>query len=196
MFIFSTLYLLLRCLIVERMTLAAEILMLRQQLAIYQRTEGRPQLRQRDRIFWVVLSRLWQDWRAWLIIVKPDTVIGWHRHGFKFFWTKISQRKSVGRPAVSAEVRSLIKQMAEANPTWGAPRIHGELLKLGIEISERTVSRLMPRQRKPPSQSWRTFLDNHFRELVAIDFFTAAPMPGSPAWNPPCQRPHFACSLC
>jgi transposase InsO family protein len=107
-----------------------------------------------------------------LIIVKPDTVISWHRQGFKFFWTKLSQRKSVGRPAISATVKSLIKQMAEANPLWGAPRIHGELLKLGIEISERTVSRLLPQQRKPPSQTWCTFLDNHFREMVAIDFFT------------------------
>jgi putative transposase len=80
--------------------------------------------------------------------------------------------KSLGRPTVAAEIRALIKQMAQANPLWGAPRIHGELQKLGIEISERTVSRLIPRRRKPPSQTWRTFLDNHLGEIYAIDFFT------------------------
>lgn len=106
------------------------------------------------------------------MIVKPETVLGWHRKGFSFFWTRLSQRKSVGRPAVSPQVRALIKQMAEANPLWGAPRIHGELLKLGIDVSKRTVSRLMPKGDKPPSQTWRTFLDNHFKELVSIDFFT------------------------
>ena len=119
--------------------LALENLALRQQLTVYKRLHPRPQLRRRDRLFWVWFSKLWGGWRQALIIVKPDTVIGWHRQGFKFFYTKISQRKSVGWPAVSTEVKSLIKQMAEANPTWGAPQIHGELLKLGMEISERTV---------------------------------------------------------
>jgi putative transposase len=88
------------------------------------------------------------------------------------YWAGLSRRKSAGRPPVSSEIRALIKKMATANPYWGAPRIHGELLKLGIEISERTVSRLMPRNRKPPSQTWRTFLDNHVKDLVSIDFFT------------------------
>ncbi len=149
-----------------------ENLALRQQLSVYKRLHPRPQLRQRDRLFWIWLSKIWDDWRNALIIVRPETVISWHRQGFHIFWTSLSQRKSVGRPAVSAEVSSLIKRMAAANPLWGAPRIHGELLKLGIDIAERTVSRLMPRQRKPPSQSWRTFLDNHLREVVSIDFFT------------------------
>ena len=140
----------------DQRDLMLEILALRQQLLVYKRLHPRPQLRRRDRLFWISLSKIWGGWRQALIIVKPDTVIGWHRQGFSFFWTKLSQRRSVGRPAVSADVRALIKLMAEANPTWGAPRIHSELLKLGIEISERTVSRLMPRQRKPPSQTWRT----------------------------------------
>src|SRR6266404_7629390 len=98
--------------------------------------------------------------------------MGRQRKGFGIYWTRISQRKSGGRPQASSEVRALIKRMATANPYWGAPRIHGELLKLGIEISERTVSRLMPKYRKPPSQSWRAFLNNHLKDLVSIDFFT------------------------
>ena len=156
----------------DRPNLMLEILALRQQLIVYKRLHPRPPLQPRDRLFWVWLSKIWDGWRQTVIIVKPETLIGWHRHGFKFFWTKISQRKSAGRPAVSPKVKALIKQMAEANPLWGAPRIHGELLKLGIDISERTVSRLLPQQCKQPSQRWRTFLDNHFRELVSIYFFT------------------------
>jgi putative transposase len=156
----------------HRQGLVLENLALRQQLAVYHRRHPRPQLRQRDRLFWVWLSRVWSQWRSALLIVKPETVLRWHREGFKLFWTRLSRRKDSGRPPVIAQVKALIKQMAQANPLWGAPRIHGELLKLGINISERTVSRLMPKNRKPPSQTWRTFLDNHFRELVSIDFMT------------------------
>ena len=152
--------------------LALENLALRQQLAIFKRRHPRPSLRPTDRIFWVWLSKIWTGWREALIIVKPETVIAWHRQAFRFYWRWLSRRKSIGRPTVSAEVRTLIKQMTQANPLWGAPRIHGELLKLGIDISERSVSRLMPKVRNPPSQTWRTFLDNHFRELVSIDFLT------------------------
>ena len=152
--------------------LALENFALRQQLIVFKRLHPRPQLHHRDRLFWAWLSRIWSSWRESLIIVRPETVIGWHRQAFSFFWTKISHRKGAGRPPVSSHVRALIKQMSEANPTWGAPRIHGELLKLGIRISERSVSRLMPQQRKPPSQTWRTFLDNHIKEMVAIDFCT------------------------
>ncbi len=151
--------------------LVLENLALRQQLLVYKRLRPRPQLRHADRLFWVWLSRVWRGWRNTLVIVKPETVISWHRKGFKLFWTNISQRKRAGRPSLSPQIRVLIKQMAEANPLWGAPRIHGELLKLGIEISERTVSRLLPKCRKPPSQRWRTFRNNHLREMVSIDFF-------------------------
>ena len=151
--------------------LAIENLALRQQLIVFKRLQPRPQLQRRDRLFWVWLSKVWEGWRESLIIVKPETVISWHRQGFRLFWTRISQGKGAGRPGVSPKVKALIKQMAEANPLWGAPRIHGELLKLGIDISERTVSRLMPKRSKPPSQHWRTFLDNHLRDIVAIDFF-------------------------
>jgi len=155
-----------------RCNLALENLALRQQLAILKRTQKRPAISTKDRLFWVWLSRIWPEWRASLLIVKPDTVIGWHRKGFRLFWTRLSWRKIGGRPSANSKIRALIKEMTQANPLWGAPRIHGELLKLGIDISERSVSRLMPKVRKPPSQTWRTFLNNHIREMVSIDFLT------------------------
>jgi putative transposase len=158
----------------QRHALALENLALRQQVAIYKRTHPRPQLRKTDRLFWVCLSQIWQGWRTALVIVRPETVVSWHRKQFRLFWTQISQRNNAGRPAVNSQVRALIRKMAQANPLWGAPRIHGEWLKLGLEISERSVSRLLPRQRKPPSQTWKTFLDHHVQDLVSIDFFTVA----------------------
>ena len=106
-----------------------------------------------------MLCRFWSNWREALVIVKPDTVVRWHKKGFKIFWRFKSRQKGSGQPPISPEIRDLILKMANANPLWGAPRIHGELLKLGIEISERTVSNLMSsRLTKPPSQTWRTFL--------------------------------------
>ena len=110
-----------------------------------------------DRLFWVVLSRLWSGWRDILVIVKPETVIGWHRKGFRRFWTRKSRRGKPGRPPVSSEFRGLIRRMSRENPLWGAPRIHGELRMLGFEVSEAAVSKYMPRHPKPPSQTWRTF---------------------------------------
>jgi putative transposase len=97
------------------------------------------------------------------MIIKPETILRWHREGFKLFWTRFSRRKGAGRPSVNAQVKTLIKQMAQANPLWGAPRIHSELLKLGINV---------PVDRKPTSQTWRIFLDNHLHDLVSIDFMT------------------------
>jgi transposase InsO family protein len=160
----------------ERRDLALENLALRQQLAVMKRSQARLKIKQRDRLFWIWLSRTWSGWRAALIIVKPATVVGWHRKGFRLYWTRLSQRGVGGRPAVSLEVRALIRQMATANPLWGAPRIHGELLKLGINISERSVSRLMPRRLQPPSQTWRTFLANHLNEIASVDLFTVPTM--------------------
>jgi len=104
-----------------------------------------------------------------LLIVKPETVIAWHRRGFQFYWRRKS-RRSDGRPSVSAEIRNLIRQMSLANPRC-APRIHGELLKIGIEVSQTTVAKYLVRHRKPPSQTWRTFLKNHAKDLVSLDFF-------------------------
>jgi hypothetical protein len=107
-----------------------------------------------------------------LVVVKPDTVVRWHRAGFRLFWRWKSRSSGPAKGCVPPDVRQLIRQIAEANPLWGAPKVHGELLKLGIDIGERSVSRLMPpRPRKPPPQTWRTFLDNHLSSLASIDFF-------------------------
>jgi transposase InsO family protein len=103
-------------------------------------------------------------------MVKPETVIAWHRRGFRLYW-RWKSRHGDGRPAVSPEVRGLIRQMSLANPRWGEPRIHGELLKIGIEVCQATVAKYMARRRKPPSQTWRTFLKNHTKDLVSLDFF-------------------------
>jgi putative transposase len=140
-------------------------------LAILKRERPHARLRRRDRLFWVSLSAIWQRWRELLIVAKPETVVRWHRKRFALYWTCLSKHGSAGRPGTEKDIRELICKMADANPTWGSPRIHGELLKLGIKISERTVARLMPKKRKPPSQTWRTFLDNHVKDLVSIDFF-------------------------
>ena len=152
--------------------LALENLALRQQLAVWKRQCRRPRLRAADRRFWVSLAQVWPNWRKALLLVRPETVIGWHRRGFRLFWSWISRPKRWGRPGTRRELLDLVRKIAVADPLWGAPRIHGELLKLGIEVSERTVSRLMPKPRKPPSQTWRAFLGNHVNELVSIDFFT------------------------
>ena len=106
------------------------------------------------------------------MIVKAETVIAWHRKGFRLFWTWRIHRGKPGRPNVPQEIRDLIRMLSRNNPRWGAPRIHGELLKLGIEITEPTVAKYMVRHRKPPSQTWRTFLENHVKTMVSVDFFT------------------------
>ena len=152
--------------------LAVENLALRQQLAVYKRTTPRPKLRTTDRLFWIGLARVWAGWRQPLVIVTADTVLRWQRRRFREYWSKLSGCSTGGRPAVPAEIKTLITRMATANPLWGAPRIHGELLKLGIDVAERTVSRLIPKRRPQPSQTWRTFLANHVGDLVALDFFT------------------------
>ena len=129
---------------------------LRHQISVLRRNSTRPTLRWRDRAFWDFLSCLWPDWRKFLYIVQPETVVSWHRRGFRYYWRWKSRCHWPGRPRIPREVRELIRQMSTANPLWGAPRIHGELLK--------------PEHR--PSQSWQTFLTNHARDIVSIDFFT------------------------
>jgi len=158
--------------------------------AVLEQSTKRPRLSKADRAFWVALSRTWKDWKDTLLIVKPETVVAWHRKGFRLYWTWKSRRR-VGRQPVDPEVRDLIRKMSAANPLWGAPRIHGAaegpgrlrplLLKLGIEVSQTTVAKYTVRTRKPPSQTWRTFLDlpqaqvtrdrHHVRDLVSMDFF-------------------------
>src|SRR4051794_7452868 len=153
--------------------LRLENLALRQQLTVLRRSAPkRLKLTRADRIFWVWLRRVWGDWKSALIIVKAETVIAWHRRGFRLFWTWRIRRGKPGRPRVPQEIRDLIRMLSHNNPRWGAPRIHGELLKLGIEITEPTVAKYMVRHRKPPSQSWRTFLENHVKTMVSVDFFT------------------------
>src|SRR5262245_22423268 len=150
--------------------LALENLALRHQLAVYRRTVTRPRLRRTDRLLWIGLARVWAGWKDSLVMVTPDTVLRWQRRRFRDYWANLSGQLTRGRPGVHADIKALITRLSIANPLWGAPRIHGELLKLGIDVSERSVSRLMPRRRYPPSQTWRTFLANHVRDLVSLDF--------------------------
>ena len=121
---------------------------------------------------WDRLSGVWSGWRSALVLVKPETVIAWHRKGFRLFWTWKVRHGQPGRPTVPEDVRILIRRMSRENPLWGAPRIHGELLKLGIDIGETSVGKYMLRTREPPSQAWRTFLENHLKTLVSVDCFT------------------------
>jgi putative transposase len=155
-----------------RAALQLEILALRHQLGVLQRSVKKPKLNRLDRFLWAWICGSWGEWRSALCIVKPETVIGWHRKGFRLFWTWKVRRGQTGRPRVSKEIRELIRQMSRENPIWGAPRIHGELLKLGIDVGETSVSKYMVRRRNPPSQTWRTFLENHLKTTVSVDFFT------------------------
>ncbi|MBM3318566.1 MAG: integrase, partial [Candidatus Eisenbacteria bacterium] len=148
-----------------------EILALRHQLAVYQRTAARPKLRPADRILWAWLSRAWSGWREALVIVKPETVIVWRRRKFRQHWARLCRSGKPGRPSIPREVRDLIRRVSSANPLWGAPRIVGELAKIGIHLPRSTVAKYMIRHRRPPSATWRTFLKNHVRDIVAVDFF-------------------------
>src|SRR5215469_6538862 len=162
----------LRTLFWPRAALEAEVLALRNQLLVLKRqcAGRRVQFRTSDRVFWSLLSRVWPGWRHALILVRPETVIRWYRRGFRLYWRWKSKSRPLGRPPIEAEISELIVEMHRANPTWGAARIHGELLKLGFNLAQSTVSKYLPRNRKPPSQRWRTFLRNHLREAIAIDF--------------------------
>ena len=156
-----------------RAALQLENLALRHQLGVLHRSVKKPKLTPLDRLLWAWLCGVWADWHSALIVVRPETVIAWHRKGFRLFWTWKVRRGQPGRPSVPKDVRDVIRVMSRANPTWGAPRIHGELLKLGIDIGETSVSKYMVRHRKPPSQTWRTFLENHVKNLVSVDFFSS-----------------------
>ena len=160
----------LRMLLANRAALIAENLALRQQLAVLSRSAKRPRLRLRDRIFWVWISRLWTGWRSALVVVQPDTVVRWHRRGFRLYWRWKSRRN--GRPRVAPEIRALIRRISRENSLWGAPRIQAELALLGHDVAESTVAKYMIRRRHgPPSQTWRAFLANHMDCTAACDFF-------------------------
>jgi putative transposase len=155
----------------SRAALYLEIVALRHQLAVANRSQ-RPRLRLTlaDRLLWAWLSQRWRSWRSALHIVQPATVLAWHRRGFRLFWTWKSRHRT-GRPGVTADVRALIREMSRVNPLWGAPRIHGELQKSGISVSQSTVAKYMRQQRRPPSQTWRTSLTNYASQIMAADLF-------------------------
>lgn len=152
---------------------ALEVPALRQQVATLKRKRPRPLLSSLDRLFWSTLRRFWPGWGDVLVIVKPETVAGWHRAGFRQYWRWRSRRHG-GRPKIIDEIRRLNRRMAEENAGWGAAKIHGEILKLGFEVSERTVARYLRRIRRSgdPAKRWLAFLQNHREVIVAFDFFT------------------------
>jgi transposase InsO family protein len=159
----------------SRRELLLENLALRQQLAVLKRKHPQSRFVAPDKMFWVILRRLWPGWKRALILVQPETVVRWHRAGFRLYWTWLSRHRSrVGRKCVTRELRELIFSMVAENPTWGAPRIHGELKMLGFDISERTVlrwKRKAPRNPEP-AKRWMAFLSNHREAIAAMDFFT------------------------
>lgn len=152
---------------------ALEILALRQQVTVLKRKRPRPPLNAGDRLFWTTLRRFWSRWSDVLLIVKPETVIGWHRAGFRLYWRWRSRSRG-GRPRITPELRDLIARLAKENPDWGAPKIHAELQRLGFTVAERTVARYLRRIVRcgDPNQKWLAFLQNHREVIAAMDFFT------------------------
>ena len=155
----------------SNLDLEIEVLALRQQLAVCQRSIPQPRLRLRDRLFWTSLSRLWSRWKDVLVIVKPSTVIAWRRRKFREYWAKLSGRPGPGRPPVPQEIQDLIRRVSKMNVTWGSPRIVSELRMLDILVAKSTVERYMVKRPKPASPTWRAFLANHVSCLASIDFF-------------------------
>jgi putative transposase len=159
-----------------RRSLLLENLALRQQLVVFKRRRCKPRLSLSDKVFWVAARQVWSDWKQSLILVRPETVVQWHRSGFQLYWRVLSRtwRLRGGRRRISKEIRDLIFKMVAENPTWGAPRIHGELLMLGFAVSERTISRWMRKARRDPepAKRWLAFLRNHREAIAAMDFFT------------------------
>jgi hypothetical protein len=141
----------------SRISLSLENVALRHQLAVYQQTIHRPRLSPSDRVFWSWLSQLWPGWQSALAFVQPQTVIVWQRKRFLDHWRRLSQQGKPGRPAIAKEVRALIRDMWRANPTWGSPRIVGELRQLGINVAKSTVEKYRGRAQKPPSPTWKTW---------------------------------------
>ncbi|MGB5199792.1 MAG: integrase core domain-containing protein [Sedimenticolaceae bacterium] len=156
----------------SRLSLQIENSALRHQLSVYRKSGQRPCIRPADRLLWSVMSRLWSGWRTALYFVQPRTVAAWQKKRFRDYWRALSQSNKAGRPPISPELRKLIERMWKANPTWGSPRIVAELAKLGIEVAKSTVEKYRPRRDRPRSPTSRTFLDQHLRDQVSIDFFT------------------------
>src|SRR6202171_145968 len=157
----------------SRASLELELVALRHQVAALRRQRpGQPRLFSTDRLLWVWLYQISPQILNTMVLVKPATVVQWHRKSVRLYWRRRSRR--LGRRRVSREIRDLIRQMSRANPLWGAPRIHGELLKLSIDVSQASVGRSMPRRPKAPSPTWRSFLRNHMTDMVALDMFVVA----------------------
>ena len=154
-----------------RLSLQLEVAMLRHQLSVYRAECRRPRISSSDRLLWSFVSKWWSGWREALYFVQPRTVVAWQKRRFRDYWRALSQHGRPGRPKIAPELRQLIKRMWQANLTWGSPRIVSELQMLGIAVAKSTVERYKPRYRKPPSPSWRTFLEQHAHELASIDFF-------------------------
>ena len=158
-----------------RAALGAEMLVLRQQIVVLRRGKpGRLPFSAVDRVLLGWVCHLFPKACGALAIVRPDTVVRWHRVGFRCYW-RFKSRRRRGHPGVPAEIRQLIREMSIANPLWGAPRIHGELLKLGIDVGQTSVAKYMARRRGPPSQGWKTFLRNHADGIAAMDCLSFRP---------------------
>ncbi len=162
---------LINALLADRSRLALENVALRQQLTILRRSVKRAKIDDSDRVFWILMRRLVGNWRDTLLIVQPDTVVRWHRKGWRYYWRRKSQRGKPGRPKIDPEVIELIRRMSMENVTWGAPRILSELALLGHKVAKSTVEKYMVRPPKRPSQTWRTFVANHMSVSAACDFF-------------------------
>jgi putative transposase len=154
-----------------RRSMQLEILALRHQLAVYQRSVPRPCIQPSDRLLWVWLARLWTGWQDTLTFVQPRTLIAWQQQQFRAHWRRLSQGGTPGRPVVAKDIQALIKNMSQANPIWGSPRIVGELHKLGIDVAKSTVEKYRLRPRRPFSPTWKTFLNNHLMDFISMDFF-------------------------
>jgi transposase InsO family protein len=154
----------------SRRQLLLENLALRHQLVVLNRNAAKPKFRNPDRLLWICLRAVWSRWERALVIIRPQTVIGWHRAGFRLYWRWKS--RGSGRPPIDRELIRLIRRMWEANPTWGSPRIRDELAKLGLQVSDSTIRKYRPIRQRSSSQTWKTFLHNHIKQIVAIDFFT------------------------
>ena len=154
----------------DKQDIILENLALRQQLIVQQRSIKKPKIKNIDRVFWVWLSRIWSNWKSTLIIVNPETVIHWHRNGFKLYWRWKSRR--AGRPSIDWKLIILVRKLQKENPTWSAQRIQGELAKLGYSVCDNTVAKYMRKPNADPDkrQRWRTFLKNHAKHIVGIDF--------------------------
>ena len=164
------LFTVIRALTTDRARLALENAALRQQLIVLKRSVNRAKINDSDRVFWVLMRRMLKDWKDSLLIVKPETLLRWHRQGFRYYWRWKSRAKP-GRPPIAMKVIFLIKRLSRDNPLWGAPRISDELALLGHSVGPTTVAKYMVRTKRPPSTSWRSFLANHMSVTAACDFF-------------------------